>query len=949
MPLAAQEQEAQLAEANRLNQQAIQLYQAGHYAEAVPLAQQALAILEKAQGPEHPNVAMALGGLAELYRAQGDYGRATPLCQRSLAILEKALGPDHPSVALALNNLALLYGAQGDYGRSAPLLKRALAIYEKTLGPERPDVATALNNLAQLYRAQGDYRQAVPLSERALAIWVKAVGPEHPSVALALNNLALLYHAQGDYGRAAPLFQRALAIYEKALGPEHPSVALALNNLALLYGAQGDYGRAAPLFQRALAVDEKALGLEHPDVATALNNLAELYRVQGDYGRAAPLYERSLAIWEKALGPDHPNVVAALYNLALLYEAQGNFGRGLGFHQRASAVEEKNLAQILNAGSQQQKQLYLNTLRGQTRATVSLHARDVPQNADAARLALTVILQRKGRALDATSDQIAALRRHAAPDDQKLLDQLTAVQSQLVTLQLSGTGKLSPETRRADITQLTAEQERLEDAISRRSAEFRAVAQPITLDAVRQAVPPDAALVELFVYRPFNAQAKIDAEKFGTQHYVAYVLRRADDVPQFADLGEAAAIDADAAKFRAALQTGKTPEAQVKELARNLDERVMRPVRKLLGPTRRVFLAPDGALNLVPFDAFVDEDGHYLIENYSFNYLTSGRDLLRLQVAGQSQDAPAIVANPLFDMKSAAAIPADGRRAIGLLGAGETANAESRTIDFTALYYKPLTGTATEAKSIGALLPRARVWTQGDATEAALKTVNRPSILHIATHGFFLPDQPAAKPIETRGLGLNSQMLPRGPQQENPMLRSGLILAGVNQKKSGAGEDGVLTAQEAAGLNLFGTKLVVLSACETGLGDVKNGAGVYGLRRALVLAGSETQVMSLWQVSDTATRDLMIAYYTRLQAGAGRIAALRQVQLAMLHRASLATGGDAQRNLGLSPNTPQTPGRQLVPGPAADIVPKANWRHPYYWAAFIPSGAWTTLDGKEPK
>lgn len=175
------------------------------------------------------------------------------------------------------------------------------------------------------------------------------------------------------------------------------------------------------------------------------------------------------------------------------------------------------------------------------------------------------------------------------------------------------------------------------------------------------------------------------------------------------------------------------------------------------------------------------------------------------------------------------------------------------------------------------------------------------------------------------------------------MLRSGLILAGVNQKLSGAGEDGVLTAQEAAGLNLFGTKLVVLSACETGLGDVQNGAGVYGLRRALVLAGSETQVMSLWQVSDAATRDLMIAYYTRLQTGAGRIAAMREVQLAMLRGTVLAKSGEIQRSLGLAPPAAQTQARQVGLG-AVDITPKAEWRHPYYWAAFIPSGAWTPLD-----
>jgi CHAT domain-containing protein/endonuclease YncB( thermonuclease family) len=920
-----------------LNNLALLYQNQGDYGRAAPLYQRSLAIYEKALGPEHPSVALSLNNLAMLYKDQGDYGRAAPLYQRSLAIREKALGPEHPDVAQALNNLAVLYQAQGDYGRAAPLFQRALTIFEKALGLEHPHVATALSNLGLLYLAQGDYGRAAPLFQRALAICEKALGPEHPDVATALSNLATLYQDQGDYGRAAPLFQRALAIREKALGPEHPDVAASLNNLASLHEAQGDYERAAPLFQRALAIREKALGPEHPDVAASLNNLASLYQDQGDYGRAAPLYQRSLVIFEKALGPEHPQVALSLSNLASLHEAQGDYERALAFQQRASAVEEKNIAQILNTGSQQQKQLYLNTLSGQTDSTVSLHARDVPRNADAARLALTVILQRKGRALDATSDQIAALRSRAAPDDQKLLDQLTTIQSQLATLQLSNTSKLSLDSRRAEIARLTAEQERLEDAISRRSAEFRAVAQPITLDGVRQAMPPDAALVELFVYRPFNAQAKTYAEKFGAPRYVAYVLRSVNDVPQFVDLGEAATIDADAAKFRAALQTAKTPETQVKELARNLDERVMRPVRKLLGATRRVFLSPDGALNLVPFDAFVDEDGHYLIENYSFNYLTSGRDLLRPQVAGQSQDAPTIVANPLFDMKSPVAAPANGRREIGLLGAGETANAEAGATDFTKLYYPPLAGTAAEAKSIGALLPQARVWTQGDATEAALKSVNRPSILHIATHGFFLSDQPQTAPANARQL-VQLDAAPRGPQQENPMLRSGLILAGVKQKQSGPGEDGVLTAQEAAGLNLFGTKLVVLSACETGLGDVENGAGVYGLRRALVLAGSETQVMSLWRVSDTATRDLMIAYYTRLQAGAGRIAALHEVQLAMLRGMVVAKSGDA----------PQPQGRQLVQGPAADM-PKADWRHPYYWAAFIPSGAWTTLDGKEPK
>lgn len=176
-----------------------------------------------------------------------------------------------------------------------------------------------------------------------------------------------------------------------------------------------------------------------------------------------------------------------------------------------------------------------------------------------------------------------------------------------------------------------------------------------------------------------------------------------------------------------------------------------------------------------------------------------------------------------------------------------------------------------------------------------------------------MPEQPANMTEGRELVWEPKKAAPRGPPNESPLLRSGLVLAGVKQGRSGPGNDGVLTALEAAGLDLFGTKLVVLSACETGLGDVTSGEGVYGLRRALVLAGSETQVMSLWKVSDNVTRDLMVAYYRRLQAGEGRSEAMRAVQLAML-KGGIKAGASADR------------------------------RHPYYWAAFIQSGAWAPLD-----
>ncbi|MEM6496187.1 MAG: tetratricopeptide repeat protein, partial [Pseudomonadota bacterium] len=311
------------------------------YAAAEPLHKRGLAIREKALGPDHPNVGIALNNLAGLYLVQGRYAAAEPLYKRSLAIREKALGTDHPKVGTALNNLAALYERQGRFAAAEPLYQRSLAIWEKVLGPGHPDVRTTLNNLAGLYQAQGRYAAAEPLYQRSLAIREKALGPDHPDVGAALNSLAGLYQAQGRYAAAEPLYQRSLAIREKALGPDHTEVGAALNSLAGLYLAQGRYADAGPLYKRSLAIREKALGPDHPDVGQSLNNLAALYENQDRYAAAEPLFQRGLAIWEKALGPDHTQVGAALNNLAELYRVQGRYAAAEPLYKRSLAIREK--------------------------------------------------------------------------------------------------------------------------------------------------------------------------------------------------------------------------------------------------------------------------------------------------------------------------------------------------------------------------------------------------------------------------------------------------------------------------------------------------------------------------------------------------------------------------------------------------------------------------------
>jgi CHAT domain-containing protein/tetratricopeptide (TPR) repeat protein len=333
----------QADQVNELNKRFTELFNAGRYSEALPLAQRVLAIREKARGGDHLDIVQALRNLAVVYDKQGRYADAEPLYKRSLAISEKALGPNHPDIVGLLTSLAALYWAQGRYSDAEPLYKRSLAISEKALGPDHPETATVLNNLAWLYMSQARYADAEPLARQSLAIYEKALGPNHPNVATSLNGLASVYYYQGRYADAEPLYKRSLAISEKALGPEHADVATKLHNLASVYYLQGRYADAELLHKRALAIREKALGADHPNVAATLNGLATLYVQQGRYASAEPLFRRVLAIREKALGPNHTELALSLHLLAQLYRNQGRYAEAELLHKRALAIREKAL------------------------------------------------------------------------------------------------------------------------------------------------------------------------------------------------------------------------------------------------------------------------------------------------------------------------------------------------------------------------------------------------------------------------------------------------------------------------------------------------------------------------------------------------------------------------------------------------------------------------------
>jgi CHAT domain-containing protein len=289
-----------------------------------------------------------------------------------------------------------------------------------------------------------------------------------------------------------------------------------------------------------------------------------------------------------------------------------------------------------------------------------------------------------------------------------------------------------------------------------------------------------------------------------------------------------------------------------------------------LGGRTRLFLAPDGDLSRLPFEALPTSDGHHLIDDYRISYLGSGRDVLRFAPNSAVQaEPPLVAADPDFDLGSA------------------DAPSSSRAVGF-----KRLSGTRKEGERIAQMLGVTPLL-EGDPLEATVKNARSPRILHIATHGFFRPNTPRDPNKEARELGsvigVEGGLLGRLAHVENPLLRSGLVLVGVNTWLKGGSlpedaEDGILMAEDVTGMDLLATELAVLSACQTGLGEVHSGEGVYGLRRAFVVAGAKTLVMSLWKVPDEQTRKLMEDFYRLLLRGAPRAEALRKAQLAMKNK-----------------------------------------------------------------
>lgn len=841
--------------------------------EAVSFAERAIAIKQRILGPAAPALATSLDNAGVLFFVRGDYDNARQHYQRALSIWEQAAESEsRHEIGKVHSHLGPLYQELGQYSAAREHYEQALRAFLKAVPRDDTQVAMTRNNLATLMVKIGDYDEALTLYREALAALEAKLGAEHPLIASGKHNLAEVHQRLGRETQAIDLYRQSAALKEKTVGPDHPSLALTLSNLSYLHTDRREIPPALELSRRALEIQKKALGNSHVDLAYGLISLGRAQAASGDTDGARRSLARALELRSSVLGAENPLLVPPLYFLGGALIAAGKPRDAFDHALRADAIGREHLRLTTRGAPERQAVRYAAERLPGLDLVVSIAAQ--LRDPEVTRSAWDALIRSRAVVLD----EMAARHRLAVRDSSARLRNAFDA-NRLAAEKLSNVLLRGPTTNvdqyRRTVADLRADKETAERALAAESETARRglAQQQLGFEEVRAALPANSTLVAF-------ARTRTTAQR--PAEYIAFVMEDARS-PRVASLGSAQDIETATRRWRDQV----TPQTAAR---RTLDTHTGEQLRKLVWDPlqlktngRLVLIVPAGAMHLVNFAALPIAGGRYLAESeVQIHYLSTERDVIG---GGGAQN----------------------NRQILVVG-GASGGAPTRIKDTLPLVCQPVTAadfpalpaSLQEARRIASIARGTGKTGEGlvsellgsAATETAFKQqVRGKNLVHVAAHGFFLSSQ--------------CMLDPSG--MANPLRLSGLAFAMQRVGEPGHRDDGILLAEEVATLDFNDAQWVVLSGCDTGIGQIQVDEGVLGLRRAFRIAGAGTLVMSLWPVEDQAAESFMTALYAaRLQGRLSTAAAMRDA-----YRAALA---ETRRKHGHS--------------------------HPLYWAPFIASGDW---------
>lgn len=873
--------------------------ESGDYAKAEAAYKKALHIYSISYGKESSYYATALKNLGNLQKAMGNFALAKEFVSEATAIYEKVYGSGHPEVAQSISELAILLEQMGEYGEAEKFFLKAIAIQASYSGAEKIKYASTLNNLAGLYVKTGNLEKAKINFEASLPIYDSLLGQGHIDYATALNNYANYFIAVNNLEQAGLYYNQASEIYRKAVGELHPLYASSLMNLASLYRKTGRYAESEQFYLKALEIDKQLLGEKHPSYAISLNNLGILYMAMGDTEKAIQLYTQALDLKKETLGEKHPTYATSLNNLAVLFLAKKNYENAEPLLIEAINNQLQQVKTFFPYMSEKEKEAFYSTIRADVERFNSIALHRHKKNPSLLGEMYNHQLATKALLFRASDKMREAIQNSSEVQLISTFNLWRKEKEQLgMYYQIS---KDELESQNIDLMVLEEKVNRLEKELSAKSALFAKEngQQVYSWKDIQQKLKPGEAAIEMIRFRKFDIARNLSAAKdslasdtsisygFTDQIYYAALIITAEtrDFPELVYMDNGQDLE------------NKYISYYKNSIKYKLEDQLSFPMfwegisAKTEG-IKKIYFSPDGVYNKISLGMLLNPvTKTYLLNEQDICRLTSTKDLMFDNKAGRNTNQIVMLGDPVFYLKSddnellASNATRQMQDTFGL-------NYDKTEADFVVA---SLPGTRLEVESINKILDANGYDTElkmgAEATEKAIKEIKSPKILHVATHGFF------SNELFVRENSVSA---------ENPLFQSGLLLAGaensisspVNPNLEENTEDGILTAYEAMNLSLDNTDLVVLSACETGLGDSENGEGVYGLQRAFQVAGAKSIIISLWKVDDLATTELMTLFYKMwIQTGNKRNAFL-----------------SAQAQL-----------RQKYP-------------HPYYWGGFVMVG-----------
>jgi len=864
--------------ASILSNYALLYQEIGAFEEAKETFEKALQLKRKLVGIDHPEYIAVLSNLGLLALEQANYEQARRMLETVLIKNENLYGNRHPQVAQSLTNLARLEIALGSYPEAEPLLKQALEIQAGIYSENHPAYAITAIEMANFYMQLGNYEAAEPLLIQSRDVLKRSYGTYHPDYATATQNLAVLYEAKGNKELTESYLLETLTIDEQTLGKQHPSYAIALNNLASFYQNNDSLSKAMPLLEDALKICRNGLGKEHPLYTSTLLNLALLYQDLQDYQKAAPLLDEVVALRKKLLGDKHPDYAYALYGKAVNSYRLQRYDEVEPIFNEVIDLYSWQLREYFPALSEKEKSAFyqriepvLNSYRDYV-MNMNLRENLIPVARQQQLLANLYNLQlvTKAMLLDASSKIRRSIFQSGDESLIELYEQWLFLKEQLAKYYTLSAQELN--ARALNLRKIEREANDLEKQLSASSRIFARSLETRELSwkDIQQQLKPEEAAIEILRISKNQEQPTV---------YIALIVEPNTSAPRLAVMPDGLAMETKNFNYYKNAIAYRIED----ELSYNM---YWRNIANLLSAdVQTVYVAPDGIYNKISLQSLYNPvEGRFLLDEINVRMLSSTRELTEdIEAAPTDKRNEALVLGfPEYQMSFANLTASEQEP--GAIQAATEANPSlegARPLEYS---LEPLPGTRTEINAVGKMM-EAKNWNvtklmRDQANEETIKKVLMPDVLHFATHGYFLSDLPAD--MGQRAFGIHMQNI-----TANPLLRSGLLLAGAASTLRNTDslnletEDGVLTAYEAMNLNLSGTDLVVLSACETGLGEVKNGEGVYGLQRAFLVAGARSVLMSLWKVNDESTTELIRLFYENWLSGQSKAEALLNAQRQM--------------------------------------------------------------------